>query len=260
MKKLAELSYPQVEKEIRDNTLVLLPVGSMEEHGPHMAIMTDCVAAEVLAIRAAGHLEKEGYNILIAPTIPFGLTARTMSYPGNITLQPDTFRAVVKDVCRSLSHHGFKTIAIVNGHMDHAHTETLERAKEELKKEIPARVLLFGFCQDKEMVAAIMAKGVRELLQSANPKKESHAGESETSMILCARPELVDRQVMQGLPSGINYDSEEFHSGAGPIKEVSDGGLGYFGSPSLATAELGEKILNIRGRNLADQILKALKA
>lgn len=260
MKKLAELTYVQVGKETRDSTLLLLPVGSIEEHGPHMALMTDCVAAEQLSLHAGPHLEKEGYNVLIAPTVPFGITQRAMDYPGNITVAPDTLKALVKDICRSLSYHGFQTIVIVNGHMGQEHVETLERAKEELREEVPARIFLFGFCGNGETVAAIMAKGVRELLQSAEPKKESHAGESETSMVLYARPDLVDGKVLETLPTGTNYDSEEYHSGTKPFKQVSEGGLGYFGSPSLATPELGEKILAIRGKNLAGEILKALRA
>lgn len=261
MKKLAELTYPRVEEELaKTNTLVMLPVGSCEEHGPHMPLLVDSVVAEELAREAAGNLERQGYNVLLAPTIPFGVAKGGMAYPGTVTLEPGTLKSLVVDICRSLSHHGFKTVIIVNGHMDPGHVDALGGAVEELLGKVLPRIFLFGFSKDREKVAAVMAKGVPELYRSQEPKKEGHAGEGETSMFLHSRPDLVNRDVLAALPTGLNYDPEEFHSGKKSFKEISEGGRGYFGSPSLATPELGKKVLTIRGKNLADEILKALKA
>lgn len=260
MKKLAELTYPMVEEEVaKANTLLLLPVGSIEEHGPHMPLLVDCAVAEDLVRETASHLEKEGYNVLVAPTIPFGVAKRGMDYPGNITLEPGTLKALVVDICRSLGHHGFKTVIIVNGHVDKGHIEALEGAVEEFQGKSP-RLFLFGFCGDREKTEAVMGKGVRELYRSPQPQKEGHAGECETSIMLYLRPDLLTREALADVPSALNYDQEEAHRYTKRFKEVSEGGRGYFGSPSLATPELGKKIIAIRGKNLTDEILKTLKS
>lgn len=259
MKELAELSYPKVEELAKPNTLVILPVGSIEEHGPHMPLAVDCVITEELVRQAAGHLEKAGYDIMVAPMITYGVTKKAMDYPGNITLEGDTLKAIVKDICCSISHHGFKTIIIVNGHKDQEHDAALESAVEELHGKIASRLFLFGFTPDQEKTAAVMAKGVREFYRSPEPKKEGHAGEGETSMFLWCRPDLVNREALADVPPGLDYDPEVSHSSTKSIKEVSPEGKGYFGSPSLATPELGQKILAIRGKNLAEEILKALR-
>jgi creatinine amidohydrolase len=95
---------------------VLVPVGSIEQHGRHMPLDTDCFIARALAERAAEHAETEGTTVLVAPCVNVTLSWYHMQFPGSMRLTTATFLAVFRDVCDSLFHHGFETVVIVNGH------------------------------------------------------------------------------------------------------------------------------------------------
>lgn len=95
---------------------VLLPFGSIEQHGHHLPLDTDCFIATALADRAAELAGDEGLRLLVAPTINVTLSWYHMQFPGTLRLTTPTFLAVFRDVCDSLFHHGFRSVLIVNGH------------------------------------------------------------------------------------------------------------------------------------------------
>lgn len=112
---LAEMTWPEVRERLSKTDIALVPIGSTEQHGPHLPLQTDTFIAYEIAKRAA-EMVKEDVKAVVAPPIPFGVSSEWMSKPGTITLSPDTCAAIVKDVCMSLLHHGFRKIVIVNGH------------------------------------------------------------------------------------------------------------------------------------------------
>lgn len=95
---------------------VLLPIGTTEQHGPHMPLDTDCFIARALCERTAAHAEAEGASLLVAPTLNVTLSWYHMQFPGSMRLQTTTFLQVFREVCDSLVHHGFERIVAVNGH------------------------------------------------------------------------------------------------------------------------------------------------
>jgi creatinine amidohydrolase len=95
---------------------VLIPIGTTEQHGPHMPLDTDCFIARSLAERAAGLGAEQGLSILVAPTLNVTLSWYHMQFPGSLRLSTTTFLQVFREVCDSLVHHGFENLVAVNGH------------------------------------------------------------------------------------------------------------------------------------------------
>src|ERR671915_92545 len=110
---LAELTWPEAKEAFAAAEVVLIPLGSNEQHGPGMTLATDIALATAVAGRVAERLRPRA---IVAPSLPFGLSPHHMRFPGTITLQPATFGAVLLETMRSLQQHGAKRFFLLNGH------------------------------------------------------------------------------------------------------------------------------------------------
>lgn len=257
MQRLAEIPFPEVERVARSgHALVILPVGVVEEHGAHLPLGLDSFAAEVYAEAAAPHLEEIGYEVIIAPTISYGVARAAIDFPGTLSLEPQTLKSLVAEIGRSLARHGLNRLVILNGHRDLHHMQALDDARATLVEENTGQILCVGFTSDPALTAACYREGIGEFSRSARPDREGHGGEWETSLALHAFPDLVKQDVVQGLEPNFDYDVEAFRGETKDYRSLSNGS-GYFGSPQSGNAETGKKILAIRGRNIAGVILKA---
>ncbi len=257
MQRLAEIPFPEVERIARTGrALVILPVGVVEEHGAHLPLGLDSFAAEVYAEAAAPHLEEKGYEVAIAPTISYGVARAAIDFPGTLSLEPETLRALVVDIGRSLARHRLHRLVILNGHRDLSHMKALDEARAMLIEEKTAQVLCVGFTNDPDLTAACYREGVPELSRSVRPDREGHGGEWETSLALYSFPDLVKQKIAATLEPNFNYDVDAFRGETQDYWSLS-GGRGYFGSPQSGSAETGKKIVAIRGRNIAQVILHA---
>jgi creatinine amidohydrolase len=257
MIELAKIPFPQVERLAQSGrALVILPVGVVEEHGAHLPLGLDSFAAEIYAASAASHLEAQGYEVIVAPTIGYGVARAAIDFPGTLSLEPDTLRSMVVEIGRSLVRHGLKRLVILNGHRDLDHMKALDDARKILVEENTAQVLCVGFASDPQMTAACYREGVRQFYKSPQPDREGHGGESETSVALHSFPDLVNQEALETLDPNFDYDVEAFRNETKDYGSIS-GGRGYFGSPQAATAETGKQLVAIRGRNIANVILNA---
>jgi creatinine amidohydrolase/Fe(II)-dependent formamide hydrolase-like protein len=134
--------------------------------------------------------------------------------------------------------------------------KALHEAKAILVDEKTSQVLCVGFASDPAMTAACYREGVKQLYRSPRPDREGHGGESETSVALNSFPEMVNREVLKTLDANFDYDVDAFRNETKDYGTIS-GGRGYFGWPQAATAETGKQLVAIRGRNIANVILKA---
>jgi creatinine amidohydrolase len=216
----------------------------------------DSFAAEVYSASAAPHLEEVGYEVVLAPTINYGVARAAIDFPGTLSLEPETLRSMVVEIGRSLARHGLKRLVILNGHRDLHHMKALDDARAILVAEKTAQVLCVGFASDPAMTAACYREGVKQFYRSPRPDREGHGGESETSVALNSFPELVDREALKQLDPNFDYDVDAFRNETKDYGTISEG-RGYFGWPQAATAETGKQLVTIRGRNIANVILKA---
>ena len=107
------LTWPEINEAVRQRKVVVLPVGSVEQHGHHLPLDVDVrLAGSVCA--AAGAASPE--DMLVLPPVSYGYCHHVMDFPGTITVQPTTFVNLLLDITRSVAYHGFKRIVIVNGH------------------------------------------------------------------------------------------------------------------------------------------------
>src|SRR2546421_9732312 len=106
---IERLTWQQVAERITEGVdAVLIPIGTTEQHGPHMPLDTDCFIARSLCARAAEAGAEAGVEILVAPTLNVTLSWYHMQFPGSIRLSTTTFLQVFREVCESLHHHGFE--------------------------------------------------------------------------------------------------------------------------------------------------------
>jgi creatinine amidohydrolase len=169
---LMEMSSPESGQILRETELVILPIGSVEQHGNHLPMGTDYYAAESFARRVTGLT-----GGLLVDFIPFGVTPLHMGFPGTVTLRAETMIEVFMDVCKSMHRHGARKFVFLNWH--ERNLPVVEIAAERTQNE----------CEDTRVLivhAHFIAKNLYGKLVGL-----THGGELEVLPILADRPEMV---------------------------------------------------------------------
>jgi creatinine amidohydrolase len=238
----ADLAYPDVDalREDARPTVLLLPLGATEPHGPHAPLKTDTLISLGICRRAAERLERNAdVRALVLPPLAYGVTRYGAAFPGAVSIGEATLRALVVEICGSLAAQGFGRIVLVNNHLEPEHVQALRKAAEELG----GAVRLFD----------VTRKQVAEQLTDEFRSGSGHAGSYETSLVLAEAPTLVHRERMAGLeakmidmPAAIAAGRTDF------IAMGMD--RAYCGAPQEATAEEGERTYEILTRLLLDLV------
>jgi len=246
----ADLTWPEVNEAVALGKVILLPVGSTEQHGHHLPLDVDTLLATSVCLEAG---RRQPDKILVAPSIPYGVNLHAMDFPGTIHVAYDHFVEFCLDVVKSFAYHGFKRIVIVDGHGSNEHL--LEFVSRRAVLETDALVASFMWWNMLRVDPAFMPS-VRE---SVFPGGAAHACEIETSLYLHLCPEKV--QMAKAV------DQFTFHNqhgatgfrwfdafGGGPVSLVewtsSYTPSGVVGQPTLATAAKGGRILDEAARHL----------
>lgn len=236
----AELTEAEVSHARDSNYLVLVPLGALEQHGPHLPSDTDATIADAVARSAAMRLGRT----LVVPPIWWGYSSSHMSFVSTISLRPQTLFSLLEDICSSIVSHGFRKVAIVSSHA------TNRPVGQILVREFAARhgvTILYthyiDFCRKAFVEHRSTAIG-----------GELHGGELETALQLHLRPELVH---MDRAPSDYVDPKRHFGISTAP-SDLSDSGnvtLGYdiaklfptgvMGDATGATAELGAMLFEV---------------
>lgn len=238
-----DLTRLEMEQLDRENTVVMIPCGALEQHGNQLPLGTDDIITEAAVRRLVQAVEKDDpdYPMLVFPLIPVGLSTEHKNFCGSITFRPDTYYHLLYDVCASLARHGFKKLIIFNSHG--GNTPVQQLLSRELRSEFGIAVFLMG---------AGVAFGNADVRATVTPGNvwDFHGGEMETDMVLAERPELVhletaeagvprcfagNRTVTLYGPVTMNWVSEDFVTAEGKP-------IGIGGDPAGATAEKGEII------------------
>jgi creatinine amidohydrolase len=227
-------------------TVTVLPLGATEQHGPHLPSMVDWRCVHEVSHRAARIMEKTT-PVVVAPTIPYGMSEHHMSLSGTITLDYATMHAVIRCVVTSAIRHGFRRIFVLNGHG--GNTTALQNMIGELTVEYKLP-LATGTYWD------IAAKSIAKLLEKQ--KALLHACEAETSMIMAMAPELVN-------PDELSQMHGSYIPGLSAIPGVNEGvyrwrqlssrsPIGVLGDASTASAAKGEKLLAAISADVAEAL------
>ncbi len=238
---LENLAYPEVEAYLKEKTIVIVPIGSVEQHSPYGLIGTDFIAAEFIA-RAAG----EAMKMLVAPTISYGVSPHHMAFKGSATLSPATMIAVISDVIRSFLTHGFETIVFVNGHG--GNITTIETAFYQLKaRNTPGRF---------ELISWYDLDGPREFVKNTFGDNEgSHATPGEVSVTRFARPSEFDNKA--SAEQTVEKPDYYWPLTAEEMKAFFPDGR-MESAPWLATADLGRQIVELAVESLKKELGKRI--
>ena len=240
----------------RKNVVVLLPLGAIEQHGPHLPLAVDWLGAEALAQHVAPHLERAGHPCVLAPSLPYGVSPLAADWNGTVSLRGSTLRRVVGEILAALISHGFHRFVLVNYQADPGQLEAMAAIKRDAERRRRVRVLFAGFAPIP--TPAMRDARVTALLRSRWPDREWHGGELETAMMLAVRPDLVRRAMVRRLPPAWIDWRRRLTRGT-TFRRMHPGGRGYFGAPAGARAATGRQALRLRGRLIASALIAALQ-
>src|SRR5262245_54105982 len=133
--RFADCTWQQIAALPRETTVLLLPVGSTEPHGPHLPLATDVIISEGMAIRAARKLEERGLTALVLPPILYTVTDFAAGFAGAISLGFETAQALVADVLRGAIRDGFRMLCVANSHLEPKHVEAVAAAASAVEAE-----------------------------------------------------------------------------------------------------------------------------
>lgn len=184
-----EYTWKELEASLPRLELVLLPVGSVEQHGPHLPLANDTLAVTAVCEGAAQRLHP---RVLVAPTIAFGYSAHHLCkrFPGTLTLRAETLGRVICDIARSLKLWGVKSIVIVNGHG--GNRTSISLAAERMRTSMGLAVGYVDYW-------TLIPSSVYERNMEKGGYSARHAGEFETSVALALFPNLVRTDYLRGL-------------------------------------------------------------
>jgi creatinine amidohydrolase len=240
----------------RRNVVVLLPLGALEQHGPHLPLAVDWLGAEALAAHVAPPLERAGFTCLLAPSLPYGASPLAADWSGTVSLSGATLQRVVLEILGALTDHGFRRFVLVNYQADPGHLAAMAAIRRRAQRRRGVRVLFAGFAPTPS--PAMLNPRVTALLRSPRPEREWHAGELETAMMLAVRPRLVRRALARRLPPAW-IDWRARLRGGTTFRAMQPGGRGYFGWPAAGRASTGRAALRLRGRLIAAELVAALQ-
>jgi creatinine amidohydrolase len=240
-----ELSVPEIEALDRDCTVLVLPVGSVEQHGRHLPVGTDTMLAHAIALAAA---ERMRGRVTVLPPPWYGFSAHHMRFAGTVTLTASTMLALVKDIAANVIEHGFRRLLILNGHG--GNTGVIDVLASELGH------LHYGEARIASLTYFQLARAAIAELRESRPGGMGHACEFETSMMQHVRPELVaiERAVAMYPDPGSTWLTTDLLGGSA-IRTYHDFGdlspSGTLGDPSLASPEKGARFFEVVVAELA---------
>lgn len=233
----AELTMKEVKEAAEANKVIIIPVGSVEEHGSHLPLCTDSIQPIYVAVEAAKRT-----NSLVAPPLNYGVCTTTRFFSGTISISFHSLYRVILEIIEEFIRNGFKKFLILSGHAEEEQMTALKLAAHDVMckhmKEAKERKLRIIVCSDYDFAYEFRGKYFSEL--------DGHGGTIETSRVMAIRPELVKEggsENFQTLP--------KFEITVEPAKFWPDG---IRGDPTAASVEKG-KFLN---EHIINEIVKLI--
>ncbi len=227
---LSTLTWPEAKERFKEVDVALLPVGSIEQHGPHLPLDTDSFDAGHLANEVAAACSNP--KPLVLPLISYGVSYHHEDFSGTLSISPETLSSIVYDIGMSAAKHGIKKLVIINGHG--GNTPALQFAAQKINRDTSIFTCVdTGETSDTDVLA---------LTETPN---DVHAGEVETSTTLAVRPEKVKlnkaRKFIPRFSSRfLNFSSKRSVEWYTRTVKISQSGV--LGDPTKASSEKGKKM------------------
>ncbi|ALS97156.1 creatininase family protein [Lacimicrobium alkaliphilum] len=245
---LAQSSWMEVEEYLKRSKSILVPVGSIEQHGPNGLLGTDAICPEVIAKRA-----EQLTDMLVAPTFSVGCAQHHLAFAGTITLRPSTMIASILDWTASLQRHGFERIYWLNGHGGNVATVNAAFA------EIYAQRSFSSAVQEQDILLKLQNwwqfESVAALCKQLYPVGDGqHATASEVAVTYAAYPDAQKQVQMQPkiAPTGTITHAQDYR------RQFPDGRIGS--DPSQASVEDGKQIIQAAAEAVAAEFERFAKS
>jgi creatinine amidohydrolase len=246
-----ERTQPEIADQLKRNPLVILPAGSVEQHGPHLPAGTDTFAANAIA-----HAVAERMDGLVLPGGSLGVTPFHMPYEATITLSVETFIHLVTETCASASRHGAKYLLILNWH--EGNIPSLAVAADRLHREHSMTVL------------TVQASYIAAELFGSECGGLTHGGEIEALAVLAYRPDLVHLDRVPASASESSAPAAEYARNMDNLRRTpsyqpvltdirSITKEGWYGSPQRATPEKAARMITAVADAIAAQSAKIFR-
>jgi len=239
---LGELTWIEAAKRLKEVDVALLPVGSIEQHGPHLPLDVDAFDAAYLAMKVGEACSDP--KPLVLPVIPYGVSYHHEDFAGTISIGPETLSRLVYEIGMSSASHGITKLVIINGHG--GNSPALHFAAQMINRD--AHIFT---CVD---TGETSDPDINALVETPN---DVHAGEIETSTTLAVRPNLVNREVSgKFVPKFssryLNFTSKRHVEWYARIAKISP--RGTLGDPTKATEEKGRRMWDLMIKHLVELV------
>jgi len=251
--KLEDMSWPEVAEILEKPHVIVVPVGSIEQHGYHLPVSVDSRCVEYIAEKTAERVALGGkISALVAPVIRYTDTSLFKLYPGTIGVSTDTLMKMIEDIARGLVKQGYKNIIFLNGHMPNSWTI-----------QVALRKVSFDFPEAGLYGIDWWSLGIDTVRAMRKSNLMLHAEEVETSLSLVIQPENVhmEKAVKDQTTFSLSsrWVSPDFcapqrllwHS-----RKRREGQSGVMGDPTVASKDTGEKILSAIINEFAELIFE----
>jgi creatinine amidohydrolase/Fe(II)-dependent formamide hydrolase-like protein len=239
---LGELTWPTARQRLAEVDVALLPVGAIEQHGPHLPLDTDAFDAEHLAKEVAASCSDP--KPIVLPLIPYGVSYHHENFDGTISISPDTLSRIVYEVGMSMARQGIRKLVVVNGHG--GNVPALRFAAQNINRDaFIFTTVETGESSDADVAAMTETKG------------DVHSGEVETSTALATRPHLVRMDkaevfIPKFSSHYLDFSSKRSVEWYARTARISPSGV--MGDPSKASEDKGHRIWAVMVRNLVEFI------
>jgi creatinine amidohydrolase len=270
---ICDMTWLQVDEAARNGAVMLVPVGVIEQHGPHLPLATDIYGAYLLCSLTRADLQKQSIASVIAPPYYLGITEGTSMFPGSVNITEHSMVSVLTDLLVNYKRQGFDKQFIINHHGDPCHNKAMfkailnsrqqdvqavcvmrpatERAYEKASVKLPSSAIIRLTAEESDEKKQIRTRLDRSHLHI-------HAEERETSMVMRWYPALLKERdkIKDYKPVIPNAEEFEKAESGGKWRELSP--LGYIGDPSVATEENGN-LYAYEAEDIANAIAKYLR-
>ncbi len=236
------LTSPELRALSEKEAIVLVPVGSTEQHGPHLPVGTDALMATAMSERIAAELCGRGKPCVVAPTIAVANSTHHMSFAGSLTLKPQTYMQMLQEYCESIAAHGFHKIVLVNGHG--GNVAPTNAALININEKLGFPVYFTGYWAGDATAQSDVLETQQGMI---------HACEGETSLVMGVDETLVD-PIYKETTGNMGYDFgpedegvlETFH------RMESHTPNGVMGNACYAAKEKGDAMIARMVQGMAD--------
>lgn len=251
---LVHLRAPELRALPRDRTLFFIPVGPLEDHGDALPIGLDLDEARAIALRTANYFVAEGWECVLAPSVPLGVDANTGT--SGVQVRAHVLRDYLVDFADSFARQGFRNFVVTSGNSGPRQLTTIEEAGKFLRK----RYLRFGIFPNAKAPVLISANSVliddaEKSLSSLFMVPREHGGERDAGVALALAAEQVNAGLLRSQPK-----VETPRPGFSRWRALRKGEVnGYWGEPARGDAAKGNSLIDEKAKSLVLKLKAAIE-